>query len=397
MKPIVALLLSASPALAASAPAHEMRGLWVVRTALISPQAVDRVVDQAAEGGLNALFVQVRGRGDAFYTSKLVVRSVLLENQPASFDPLARLIARARARGLQVHAWVNVLLSAHFGQPLPPGHVIAEHPEWLMVPRSVAPQGLSVAPKALPWLVLRASRGDTDVEGYYLSPSAPGVREHLEEVVREIVHGYPVDGLHLDFIRYPGPEYDYSRAALEGFRKARGGSGDLLGGPLANTAAWDDYRRQTLTALADGLSRAARFERPGLVVSAAVVPDEAAALSQKYQPWPVWISRGILDAVCPMTYTPDSRLFRSELERARAIVGAGSELWAGVGAYRMALEGVIEKVREAREAGASGVLLFSHESLGPADWRRLREAAFTPAMTAAEVAAGAERARADPR
>ena len=41
--------------------------------------------------------------------------------------------ARARARGIAVHAWVNVLLAAHFGQPLPRGHVLERHPERLSV------------------------------------------------------------------------------------------------------------------------------------------------------------------------------------------------------------------------------------------------------------------------
>lgn len=389
----LALMILGGSALASEAPAREMRGVWVVRTSLTSQQAVDRVVDRAAEGGVNTLFVQVRGRGDAFYESRLVPRSVLLERQPAAFDPLARLIERARARGLQVHTWVNVLLTAHFGQPLP--GVIVEHPDWIMIPRSVAGSALTLQPKALPWLVLRAGRSDGDVEGYYLSPFAPGVAEHLEGVLRELVRGYPVDGLHLDFVRYPGPEYDYSRAALEGFRKWRGGSGDLLAGPAANAAAWDEYRRDSLTALVDRLVRAARYERPGVVVSAAVVPDDALAVSHKYQGWPAWMSRRILDAVCPMAYTQDTRLFRQQVERARSLIGPGQEVWAGVAAYRLPLDGVVEKVRTAREAGAAGVLLFSHESVAPGDWRRLRDGAFPPVMTMGGAGAGLEHGRAN--
>src|SRR5262245_57215869 len=103
MSALAAALLLALPA---TETPREMRGLWVVRTALVSPEAVDKVVDQASEAGFNALFVQVRGRGDAFYASKLVPRSALLEKQPASFDPLARLLERARDRGLEVHAWI---------------------------------------------------------------------------------------------------------------------------------------------------------------------------------------------------------------------------------------------------------------------------------------------------
>jgi uncharacterized lipoprotein YddW (UPF0748 family) len=378
---VVILPLFAGAAFPAQRPLRELRGLWVVRTALVSPAEVDRVVDEATEAGFNALFVQVRGRGDAFYESRLVSRSLLLAQQPASFDPFARLLDRARTRGLEVHAWVNVLLTAHFGQPLPEGHVLRQHPDWVMVPRASAAAAINAPPASLARLANQA-RGDADVEGQYLSPSAPGVPEHLEAVVREVVRSYPVDGLHLDFIRYPNPDYDYSPSALEAFRRLRG-EGDLLGGPARSPSAWDDYRRSTVTVLASRLSGAARSERPGLVVSAAVAPDEAQAVSQRFQAWPRWLAEGLLDAVIPMAYTPDSRIFTAQVQQARAFVADGQRLWAGIGAYRLDLPGIVEKIQLAREAGATGVVLFSHESLASTDLRRLREAAFAPPVTAA--------------
>jgi uncharacterized lipoprotein YddW (UPF0748 family) len=381
MRPVLArsslALALLVPSLAAAAPRPpEMRGLWVVRTALVSPQAADRVVDDAAEAGFNALFVQVRGRGDAFYGSRLAPRSPLLERQPRDFDPLARLIARARARRIEVHAWVNVLLAAHFGQPLPRGHVLARHPEWAMVPKSAATAALVASGPRKLRLVMDAGRAEGDVEGYYLSPSVPAVASHLEGVVRELVRAYPVDGLHLDFIRYPGPSFDHSRAALEGLRRETGGT-DLLGGPGRDPAAWSDYRRRVLTGLVRRLSGAARVERPGLVLSAAVAPDEAQAVHHKFQDWPAWLAGGLIGALCPMTYTPDSQLFRQQVETAAARAG-GPPVWAGIGAYRLDVAGIVEKVALARQSGAHGVVVFSHESLAPADWRRLREEAFRP-------------------
>jgi len=374
---LLALLLAAQAAV--PAPATELRGLWVVRTGLVSPAAVDQVVEQAAAGGINALFVQVRGRGDAFYRSRLAPRSELLRNQPLDFDPLARLIERARARGLAVHAWVNVLLSAHFTS-LPPESVVARHPDWLMVSRSGARPSLQSDPKGLLWRIRQAALADGDVEGYYLSPSAPGVPEYLEGVVRELVQEYPVDGLHLDFIRYPGPQYDYSLAALEQFGREQGG-GDLLGLPAQRPEAWSDYRRARLTQLARLLVRAARAERPRLTISAAVVPDRATAVSQKFQDWPGWLAGGLLDALCPMAYTPDSRVFRQQVRDAQDQLRAGQAVWVGVGAYRLDVAGIVAKIREAREQGASGVVLFSHESLGLDEFRQLREAAFPRAAT----------------
>ena len=380
---LLALLSLAGPNSTTNSPRPEMRGLWVVRTGLFTPASVDQVVDTAARGGFNALFVQVRGRGDAFYVSRLVPRSDLLRSQPADFDPLARLIARAKERGIEVHAWVNVLLSAHFGVPLPPGHVALRHPEWLMVPKAAAQAAMSVPRSALPALIERY-REQSDAEGLYLSPSAPGAVAHLEDVVGELLRAYPVDGLHLDFIRYPGPEFDWSRPALEGF--ARGG--DLMAAPNLDPEGWEAYRRAELDALAARLSQTARRARPGVVVSAAVVPDQAQAIHHRYQSWATWVERGLVDAVCPMAYTPDTRIFRAQLEQARARLGPAALVWAGVGAYRLDLDGVVEKVRAAREAGASGVVLFSHESLTPADFERLHGAVFPPPAAPAAAVGG---------
>jgi uncharacterized lipoprotein YddW (UPF0748 family) len=377
----------------AAGPPVELKGLWVVRTALLSPETVDRVVDDASRGGFNALFVQVRGRGDAFYASRVVERSPLLANQPARFDPLARLLDRARSQGLEVHAWINVLLTAHFGFALSPGHVLRAHPDWVMVPKSAARAGLGARPQDLLRLVGQAARADGDVEGYYISPSAPLVAAHLEELVRELVQRYALDGLHLDFVRYPGPDYDYSRAALQGFRKVNGGTGDLLAGPLRAPQAWDAYRRLTLTTLVARLTTAARAVNPGLRVSAAVAPDEAQAVSQRFQDWPRWLAEGLLDAICPMAYTPDSRVFRALIERAVARTRPKLAVWAGIGAYRLTVDGTVEKIRLARQAGAAGIVVFSHESLGRGDMDRLRAQVFPRASNPGPPGTGAPAAQ----
>jgi uncharacterized lipoprotein YddW (UPF0748 family) len=111
------------------------------------------------------------------------------------------------------------------------------------------------------------------------------------------------------------------------------------------------------------------------VVSAAVVPDEAQALHQKFQSWPDWTTLGIVDAICPMTYTTDSRLFRRQAEQ--ALRRSAAPVWLGVGSYRLSLEGTVEKILVARRSGVAGVVLFSHESFAPDDFRRLRREVFT--------------------
>jgi uncharacterized lipoprotein YddW (UPF0748 family) len=373
------LLASLALASAVQAGAGEMRGVWVPRTALATPEAADAAVDDAERAGLNALFVQVRGRGDALYASRLVPRSEVLRGQPASFDPFARVLERAHARGMQVHAWINVLLAGGFGVPFPARHVVLTHPDWLMVPRAAAARALDVPRPQLAGVI--EARRTADVEGFYLSPSSPEAVAHLEAVVRELVAAYPVEGLHLDFIRYPAADYDYSRAALAAFR-ARRGRGWLLDGPEADPAGWAAQRAAAVDGVVERLARAARATRPSVVVSAAVVP-EPVAMRNKGQDWPGWVNRGLIDAACAMAYTPDTTQFRAQIEALRARLGPQAALWAGIGAYRLPQASVVDKVRAAREAGASGIVLFSSDMLASADLDRLRDEAFAPAVGAA--------------
>lgn len=367
----------------------ETRALWVVRTALVSSGEIDRVVDQAADAGFNTLLVQVRGRGDSFYSSSLVTRSPLLSRQPASFDPLRYLLVRARARGLCVHAWFNVLLAAHFGQPLPAGHILETHPEWMMVPRSIAGVALRTDARQLRALVTTAAKTDTDVEGLYLSPSSPAVADHLTDAVQELVASYPIDGLHLDFVRYPGVDYDYSRSALESFKAAQGGRGGITALASMPPFAFAQQRQGVLTRLVGRLAEAARRARPGVLVSAAVVPGDYEALALKGQAWGDWLDKGLLDVACPMAYAMEDRAYAQQLSRAVARgAESGRGIWVGIGAWRLPIEAVVGRVRAARTAGAAGIALFSHESLGADDRRRLRQEAFpaeAPSVAAGDV------------
>src|SRR5690606_36311242 len=87
-----------------AAVATEVRVLWVLRTSLTSPDAIDTLIARATASGINALFVQVRPRGDAYYAPTLEPRGTLLASQPETFDPLAHVITRAHARAIAVHA-----------------------------------------------------------------------------------------------------------------------------------------------------------------------------------------------------------------------------------------------------------------------------------------------------
>ena len=157
-----------------STPAAGVRGLWVLRTSMTSPESIARVIRTAVGGGYNTLLVQVRSRGDAYYQSTIDPRAADLSAQPAAFDPLATTLSAAHAAGLKVHAWMNVnLVSSATTLPRSREHVVSRHPGWLMVPRALAADLHRLDPAAPAYVerLARWTRGQSEsVEGLYLSP-----------------------------------------------------------------------------------------------------------------------------------------------------------------------------------------------------------------------------------
>jgi len=83
------------------------------------------------------------------------------------------------------------------------------------------------------------------------------------------------------------------------------------------------------------------------------------------QDWRTWLESGLIDAVCPMAYSPEPDVFARQIAAARGFAGARS-VWAGIGAYRLTAAQTIERIRSARQQGADGIVLFSYDSLADA-------------------------------
>ncbi len=380
---VLALLGSSVPA-GQSEPSRtapsETRALWVLRTSLTTPARIAALVRSADANGFNTLFVQVRGRGDAYYRGGLEPVAHDLARQPATFDPLATTIETAHAAGIRVHAWINLnLVSSAADLPPSRGHIVYRHPEWLMVPRDIA-QELAQEDIGSPAYVGRLARWTRqqpeEVEGLYSSPAVPGAAVHTEMVVRDIARRYRLDGLHFDYARYPTDRYDYSRTAIREFRALvrpglteaqrraldREETVDLFAYPDGLPDAWRSFRVARMTALMQRLRHAVRAERPDAIVSVAAAPDLKEAFATKLQDWGSWVSEGLVDAVCPMAYTQEHTRFTELIADARQAAGA-RPVWAGIGAYRLSPAQTIENILAARKLGAAGVILFSYDSL----------------------------------
>jgi uncharacterized lipoprotein YddW (UPF0748 family) len=357
------LLCAASPARAAD----ETRAVWVVRYSLTSIGSVDRVVEVADQMNLNTLLVQVRGRGDAYYPSDIVPRAEELGAMPRDYDPLARLIERAHAQGLEVQAWINVYLVWSAGHPpLSQLHVVNAHPGWIAV-RSDGRRLVEMVPEEFQ---------DEQVEGMYLAPGNPEVCRHLRDVVREIVTRYPVDGIHLDYVRNPEPDVGYDAGTRTAFMREFGIDPATFASAPDSTllakvgeegiadlrARWMQWQREQVTAFVRDVRNDLDVINPKLKLTAAVIADQTAALNRYLQDWPRWLREGIIDAAIPMAYSPSTTTVVRQLAAARS-VGTEHQLYAGIAIYNESARDAADKIRRARSLGVDGVALFSFDAL----------------------------------
>lgn len=370
----------------APVPFREVRALWVVRTSLTHPDSIRAMTSRAADAGFNTLLVQVRGRGDALYLGGPEPRSTLLGGQPPDFDPLAVTIREARARGLEVHAWVNThLVSSAVTLPAEPGHIVNANPEWLAVPRELARRLHGMNPRDRRYVEVLASHARenrTRLEGLYTSAVHPEVSDHVVEVWRHLLTRYDVDGVHLDYMRFAAPDFDHSRGALTAFRDhmAPRVPGDRRAAldaasrqdPLAWVEAhpreWTAFREESLNDLVARIATEARVLRPGVRITAAVFPGLATARRDRFQDWGLWVERGWVDAVAPMAYTANPTTFRDQVRDAVRTAGGG-RVWAGLGVYQTTFQGALGHAAIAREEGAAGLALFSYDWAVAEGWR----------------------------
>jgi uncharacterized lipoprotein YddW (UPF0748 family) len=366
-----------------AADASEIRALWVTRSSLTSPASIATLVRTAYDQGFNTLLVQVRGRADAYYASELEPRPADLSRQPASFDPLATVLAEAQPRGIRVHAWVSVnLVSSAVELPASPDHLVHRHPEWLMVPRTIGQELMRLDPGNPGYVgkIARWTRGQLDtVEGLYASPLQPDAAAYTTRVITDLARHYPLDGVHLDYTRYPNQQFDYSRFAIAEFRTdirpriaadARHeldvqAEADLFAYPDRFPAEWKAFRRTRLTELVARIREGLRGARPNTLLTSAVFPDAQDAFDERLQDWRGWLAGRLVDAVAPMAYTQESARFAEQIAAARDIAGGGA-VWAGIGSYRLTPAQTIENIQAARRLGTAGFVLFSYDSLtGP--------------------------------
>jgi uncharacterized lipoprotein YddW (UPF0748 family) len=280
---------------------REFRGVWVAsvgnmdwpsRPGLsVERQQAEliRILDRAAQLGLNAVIFQVRPGADALYQSSLEPWSEYLTGTmgraPEPFyDPLEFAVREAHRRGLELHAWFNPFRARY------PGGRSAASADHIS--------------RARPDLVRRYGRQ------LWMDPAEPEVQDHAVRVILDVVRRYDIDGVHIDDYFYPYREYDPKGklipfpddAAYERFRRG--------GGTLGRS----DWRRENVNRFVERLYAEVKRERREVKLGISPFgiwrPGHPAqirgldAYEEIFADARKWLTSGWLDYFTPQLYWP---------------------------------------------------------------------------------------------
>ena len=173
-------------------PKHEVRTVWLTtiggldwphsysqsaRSAEKQKQELRTILDQLQQAGINTVLLQTRVRATTIYPSSIEPWDGCLSGIPGKspgYDALAFAIDECHKRGMELHAWVVTMPVGKWNGP-----------------------GCTELRRKQPHMLKRIGQ-----EGY-MNPESPLTAPYLARMCAEITRNYDIDGIHLDYIRYP--------------------------------------------------------------------------------------------------------------------------------------------------------------------------------------------------
>ena len=262
----------------------EVRAVWLDRGTIVEAKnraGLAQVFDQLARAGFNTVFLETVNAGFPVYPSHLAPQNPLTIH----WDPLKAAVELAHERNMELHAWVwtfaagnqvhnRILnLTSDFEGPM-----LAIHPNWVGYDN----RGNPIPP------------GQTKP---FYDPANQELRTFLLRLFSEIITEYDVDGLQLDYIRYPFQDpggnrtYGYGQDARWRFQAATGVDPiELTPRPDPNAShqeqqrqvylwnRWTEFRVQQVNTFVLQVSQMVRRQRPDITLSAAVFAKHPAGL-----------------------------------------------------------------------------------------------------------------------
>lgn len=221
------------------------------------------ILDKYAAANINTVILQTRVRAATIYPSNIEPWDKCLtgrENGNPGYDPLAFAVKECHKRGMEIHAWLAAIPVGSYS---------------------------SLGCKLLKQKGFKIRRFSS---GAYINPADPNIANYLGEICAEITSNYDIDGINLDYIRYP----------------------DKWPRPSYRNGDTPDERRANITAIVREINRRVKAIKPWIKISCSPIgkyADLTNYSSKNYnardrvsQEAQAWVKQGIMDQLYPMQY-----------------------------------------------------------------------------------------------
>lgn len=273
----------------------EFRGVWIatvdnidwpLKNSTTQEQKADfiRILDMHKRNGMNAIIMQIRPSGDAFYPSAFEPWSEWLTGVQGCapnpyYDPLAFMVEETHKRGMEFHAWINPYRA-----------------EFVIGKSSIAENNL--LRRRPDWFITYGNKK-------YFDPANKQVQQFLITVVKDIVTRYDIDAIHMDDYFYPYPLAGKNFPDDDAYAKS------------GTTLSKQDWRRANVDSLIKNLNTAIKGSKPyckfgispfsvwrNLKDDTQGSPSQAGITNfdDLYADVLLWLRKGWIDYVTPQLY-----------------------------------------------------------------------------------------------
>lgn len=298
------------------------------------------MLDAYERANINTVILQTRVRASLIYPSAIEPWEMSLTGhagQDPGYDPLAFCIEECHKRGMELHAWIVCIpvgtqqRQAAYGK----ASIVSRHP------RLVKKAGAEL----------------------FMQPGMPETAEHIASICREITERYDIDGISLDYIRYPEPTYRFSDDAL------------CPPGRRADRAQW---RRDNITRIVKRVHDVVKPLKPWVKLSSSPIGKYADTRLYSAGGWncrdavwqdpKLWLERGYQDMLFPMMYFLGDNFYPFLCDWQQT--SSGHPVVPGLGIYfldpregRWSLNDVRAEMHAARSCGIGGVAFYRSDFL----------------------------------
>jgi len=317
------------------------RALWATVWDISSAQRIDQIIKTAKQYHFNQLFIQVRYRADALYFPNKIdstypnpePRCYIFKN--SNFDPLQYAIEQGHKNNIEIHAWVTTfVVTPHDLTKIDSNHLYYKHPEWIKWHKNGSPMLYN------------------EHEGAFLDPGIIEVQDYLRNVIGDIATNYRVDGIQLDYIRYPDSLYGFNPLALKAFENS-------------NESNFTHWKQNQITDFVKSVHELIHQIDSNMLLSVAVFANQNKAINRLSQNWVLWQKKANVDHVYVMAYNTSNGTFlrdvrsfhRADANKTTVIVRA----WKDNKPYPVSQ--INEKIRILKHMGYTNIGYYSYSGL----------------------------------